>query len=59
MANTQREGDEEGGARHVAEVKWMPARRKYSLPAESPGARGVQLASVTTKALSASQWLSL
>ncbi len=37
------EGEEEGdGARHVAEVKWMPARRKYGLPAESPGARGVQ-----------------
>ena len=25
----EREGDEEGvGARHVAEVKWMPARRE-------------------------------
>ena len=47
----EREGDEEGGARHVAEVKWMPARRKYFSPGfrASPGwgggSREVKLAS--------------
>ena len=45
----EREGDEEDGARHVAEVKWMPARRKYRLP---PGLRGVNLRQTLKSTLS-------